>query len=306
MKVFAPLAVLFALLLAACAGSGDDGGFLNSDQPAADVVIGDSGAVYHDAIDSSPAADPDEREAAYFEVAGRLASDSIPESSRDLRYELVWEEAIDGNARIQITGYFQEGGQWLEERADFQMTRTAGGTWILENEVVFDLTQDQKRLQQATVVAAEEEAQRQEEIVLLTAVLEAFDSIVAEVAEPEIIPDPDRPGVDGFKFHLGFDNPTTSEHSLDYRIDWVEVKSNAEGPKCWREYESRGASYEVGSEEIPASTAVSIEVEPLSGYDLMHCDGLRIEDVRVSVTQIDGYEREKAEARLVQLQTSPQ
>lgn len=320
MKVIAAFfAATTLVLMIACSGDGGNSLIPRSNgadtagetRNLGDGVTIDSGGAYHLAIDTDFAADEGIRKSAYLLVAEALTKDQIPTPHEELIYTVGWEEPVDGNAALTVTGMFREGVEWVEKFVDFQMKRKPNGQWYVvtpftSEDFVWTAEEADKQAQKQKEI--EDEIQRQDDLLKLNRIQEAFDSITVEFINTEYVPDENGdPGVEGFIFHLGLSNPNQYPHSVTYNIEWRETMFTAVGDRCWRDYEYSSEFDQSSSEEISPQSEIQIEEQPYTStaYTKRFCDDLRVDILDLSIIKIDGYTREKLSTELANNQTSP-
>lgn len=301
MKAFAAILIVIAVIFTACGGDGES--FTDEVGGGGDLKITEQGA-YHDAIDDTPAVDPIERDEAYLAVAKALSAPYVTEAIGPLEYTMRFETG--DYADFVVTGIFPDPSGEGEKEAYFTISQTASGYWILDDPVIPEFTNVELNRRAVVERAAQEELERQAKIQELSSILEAFDLLKLDVVNAYPIPDTREqyPGTDGVAFNLVVENPTPFKYEVDYRIDWTEMQRDSNHPRCWRDYESTFEKYETGVEEVPPQTTVEILVEETVGY-ISFCDDVTLENVRSSITKINGSSKERIQEELTGLQTSP-
>ncbi len=322
MRVIAVFLVAFAFVLVVACSGGEEDSFIQNpspvveenpaensfdDQISADGVVLTEEGAYHNAIDFSPAPTRAEREPAYFQVATALTASVFNRPTRDLSYELVWEEVRDGNARVSIVGMSEENGEWIERQADFRITRMPSGSWILKDEAKFEKTVHQRGLERQEQKKIEDEIQRQQEIAKWAGLLDTFDQIKVSVSAPEKIPasNPEE-GTFGLRFLVTIDNPTSESHTVSYDINWEGESFSPNSGACRPDYRDRRPTKDSvllsGSEKVGSGETVVVEKEESF---LAYCFDVEVHSYEVVLERINNYTRGWVEEKLAELQTSP-
>lgn len=296
MKAILAFLTVFALaVIIACGGSGGGGVFTTDD----------TGGVYHDAIDNDPAAAPSVREEALIKVTKQLVVRLIPEPNDSLSYDVVDEDPVVGAAIVKITGLFIEDGEWFEKEASINIARTASGSWVLENEPAFDLTEKGQAKKDELEAQAQREARRKESIEVLSELLQIFDEVEVKIISTQISQDPANPQIGTIHISGQIKNPTDRELEVLYTLGWKEDSPTSPQPECVKRalesfYNRIGAA---GKKVSPHST-LDFQIDLNVNYSGEICKEAIVENLRSEIL-LFGYSREEAQKRLSELQTSP-
>ncbi|OGY25160.1 MAG: hypothetical protein A2Z11_00030 [Candidatus Woykebacteria bacterium RBG_16_43_9] len=257
------------------------------------VVVTEERGACHDAIDFTPAIDPAERDDAYLTVARALAESKpyLDRPYRNVIYDLVWAED-DGVANISITGIFPDPSGEGEKSATFRIRRSVAGCWYLGDAIELKFTNRELNRRRAL-----------EKIEEYKAALAMFDQVNATLILAEaFVGTSCCPYSLIRRFEVQLENSSDESHEVGYAVEWEEVSAD---PRCVK------SDKEARTEIVSASSTISpepIEEENWIGLGLSgKCQDVSLEEVHVSVIEVDGYNKAEIEQELEELEelTSP-
>lgn len=309
MKAFLALAILMSLLVYAACG-GNDGAVLTDDSGEGTGILSDEPQA-----DSDTVILPEESEANIIAIAKEITQGQIPESEGEVSFSIDYYRPDKGRARVIIVGVFFDDGQWLEKEAELSLAQNVQGKWEKLTfpgdpvGVFFELTSEEQRLQDKIQRDQDRQGLVQSQIEDLTAKKEAFENIVITVGEPVGIPKEHRPGtgIEGVKFPVTIDNPTSQPHRVYYTVKWTQTTFSATTGGCDPNKLPR-ETYETDTQdeiEVPAFGKIDEEVKTTSVFFLTICIDGEFSNQYAVIEKIDGHTLENVDSNLSQLQTLP-